>query len=244
LALALLAGALAVPARAADLPAPAQGYYPPVYAPPALYDWTGLYLGANVGAGLLSDNVTQAAPGLTTLTGNTLIGPVGLVGGAQGGVNYQFGGWVVGAEAAWSATNISGSGTVLTTTPSTERATSAPWWFASATGRLGYAANTLLGYVKGGGAWMHTSYTQNILGGGSQSMDDSRTGFTAGIGLEYGLTEHFSAKFEYDFYDFGTKTYNQFVQTPVAVRSDLHTLIFGLNYRFTWPGGGPVVAKY
>jgi opacity protein-like surface antigen len=53
------------------------------------------------------------------------------------------------------------------------------------------------------------------------------------VGLEYGLTENLSAKFEYDFLDFGTKTYN-FTATPVSIRSDLSMLTLGLNYRFNW----------
>ena len=48
--------------------------------------------------------------------------------------------------------------------------------------------------------------------------------------------ENLSGKIEYDFYGFGTKNYN-FGFTPISVRSNLHTLIVGLNYRFNWSGG-------
>ena len=48
--------------------------------------------------------------------------------------------------------------------------------------------------------------------------------------------ENLSGKIEYDFYGFGTKNYN-FGFTPVSVRSNLHTLTAGLNYRFNWSGG-------
>jgi outer membrane immunogenic protein len=250
-ALAVLAAASAVGvplARAADLPVPAKpGYYPPTYAP-AIYNWTGIYLGGNVGVGMLSDSIAQSAPGPSTPVGTATLRPFNVIGGGQIGANYQFGSWVVGAEGALSSTNISGTGNVLTTTPSTESTTSAPHWLASATGRFGYAADTLLVYVKGGGAWMNVAYSQAIqIGGlnviGPQRIDDTRSGFTAGVGLEYGLTENFSARLEYDFNDFGSKSYN-FNQTPVSIRSDLHVLAFGLNYRFVPPGGSPVAAKY
>jgi outer membrane immunogenic protein len=87
-------------AHAADMAAPS--YYPPAAVltlPPAHYDWTGFYLGGNVGAGLLDDLVSQA-PGtpLTLLTGSTRVNPVGLIGGAQAGINYQFAPVVIGAE--------------------------------------------------------------------------------------------------------------------------------------------------
>lgn len=239
LGLALAASAVVLPARAADLPA-GPSYYPPVTLPPAHYDWTGIYFGGHVGAGLLSDTVTQAAPtgGVADLTGSTDLGPVGIVGGAQAGVNFEFAQhWVIGAEAMWSATNISGTANATTTAGAGESFTSAPTWFATATGRLGYAGNDLMLYAKGGAAFMKAGYTENApaaIGGiGPQSTGDNRTGFTAGVGLEYGLTENLSAKFEYDFLDFGTKTYN-FTATPVSIRSDLSMLTLGLNYRFNW----------
>ena len=63
--------------------------------------------------------------------------------------------------------------------------TSEPTWFASVTGRVGYAANTLLFYLKGGGAWMHIEHVEDNLGvggaagGPSQSISDTRSGLSA-----------------------------------------------------------------
>lgn len=237
--MAIAASLAAAPARAADLPAPAPSYYPPAIAP-ALYDWTGFYIGGHVGAGLLADTDTQngasATVPPTTLLGQINISQAGFVGGGQLGLNYQFASWVVGAEVSVSATNISGPGTVPTLANNTLRMTSAPMDFGAVTGRIGYAFNTLLPYVKAGVGSMQVHYTQDtLLGGttGTQEIKDTRTGFTGGMGVEYGLTENFSAKLEYDFYDFGTKNYN-FTTTPLSIRSDLHVLEFGLNYRFNW----------
>jgi outer membrane immunogenic protein len=228
------------------LPTPAASYYPPAPAyAPALYDWTGFYIGGHLGADLLSDTNTQngassTAPA-TNLPSAIHNSAAGFAGGGQIGLNYQFASWVVGAEASISATNLSTSATGLTSIPDTVRMTSAPLDFGAVTGRIGYAFNTLLPYVKGGVAAMQAHYTQDtivfvplplVLGTtATQEIKDTRTGFTAGFGVEYGLTENFSAKLEYDFYDFGTKTYN-FTTTPVSIRSDLHVLEFGLNYRF------------
>jgi outer membrane immunogenic protein len=230
-------------AHAADMAAPS--YYPPAAVltlPPAHYDWTGFYLGGNVGAGLLDDLVSQA-PGtpVTALTGSTRVNPVGLIGGAQAGINYEFAPVVIGAEVSWSASNISGSATVPTAAGAFERATDNPQWLGAVTGRIGYAANDVLVYVKGGGARMNVNYTQDILVGGAlagptQSIGDTRNGYTAGVGIEYGLTENWSARLEYDYYGFGTRTYG-FAQTPVTIQSQLQTLTFGINYRFTWAGG-------
>ena len=232
---------------------PATNYYP-AYLPPAVYNWTGIYFGGHVGGGILSDSVNQNGIGSVTpinLTGGGNLRPSGVLGGAQVGANYEFAPWVVGAEASWTDSGISGSSLIatvptLTIPPNTviqERATSHALWFATATGRFGYAANDWLFYGKAGGAWMHVTYTQDYLiaGGftfGTQSISADRAGFTAGVGAEYGMTENLSGKIEFDFYDFGTQNYN-FTLTPVSIRSDMYALVVGLNYRFNWSGAAP-----
>jgi outer membrane immunogenic protein len=241
-ALALTATALGLPARAADLPAPATSYYPPNPLPPAVYDWTGIYLGGNVGAGFLSDTFTPIGPttGFGAPLGSTGLGPVGVIGGGQLGANFQWAPWVFGAEVSFDASNITATKAVPDSGGTSEGSTSNPQWIAAATGRFGWASNDLLFYAKAGGAWMHVSYTQEILTGGIagpvQSIGENRSGFTAGGGIEYAFTENLSARIEYDFYDFGTKDYPGFTVTPVSVNSNLNTLTFGLNYRFTWAG--------
>ena len=68
-ALIVAAIAVASPAAAADM-APAPGYYPPQQAyPPAIYDWTGLYIGGHLGAGMLEDTYTQGATTTLLLNG-------------------------------------------------------------------------------------------------------------------------------------------------------------------------------
>jgi outer membrane immunogenic protein len=245
----------AIPAAAADLPvAPGASYYPAQAYAPALYDWSGVYLGANLGIGDLQDSVTT----LTTTSYQpagvvTRLSDLGIVGGPQIGANYEMAPWVIGVEGSWQATNISASSTIGTLYPNDdERSTSDEQWYASATGRIGYAFNTVLVYGKGGAAWTQVRYTQadlNAATGGTvaslQSIDTIRTGFTVGGGVEYGMTEHFSARVEYDFYDFGTKDYNFSSLTavgnnlapfpggfPVSIKSYSHLITTGLYYRF------------
>lgn len=241
LALALAAMALAVPARAADL-TPAPSYYPPVAMPPAIYNWTGIYGGGNVGAGL-DDDLFRPIYGATIA--ETRLSSVGLIGGAQLGVNYQFRSWVIGPEASFTSSAITDS---RLTSDTSQYLTTNPQWIGAVTGHIGYAADTLLFYAKGGGAWMHVVYTENPSNPlnltpppASQTISDNRTGFTAGVGLEYGMTENLSAKLEYDFYDFGTRDYAAFstaTTVPVSINSQIHTLTVGLNYRFTFAPSG------
>jgi outer membrane immunogenic protein len=233
-----------LPAHAADLPLPAAPA-PAAYYRPALYDWTGIYLGGNVGAAFMRDNATQvgAAPP-NVIFGSIPVNPVGALGGGQIGANYEFAPWVVGIEGMWSGAVSMSSTTMVSSTGTAinESMQDNLFWLASATGRIGYAHDDLLFYAKGGGAWESVKYLQTVGAGGAagiqQSFNDTRSGYTVGAGIEYGLTENFSAKIEYDFYDFGSKTYN-FVQTPLSISSQVHQVLAGINYRFTWGGGRP-----
>jgi outer membrane immunogenic protein len=235
--------ALFAPAQAADMGVPSRSYYP-APPPPAIYDWTGIYVGGHIGGGILTDSVSQNGVGAVTLLSSGSLNPAGVIGGAQAGANYEFAPWVVGIEATWTDSAITGN-TLFgsSTVPATQvRFTSSAQWFAAVTGRVGYAANDWLFYAKGGGGWMRVSYTEDFLNPAgvtinTQVFTDNRTGFTVGAGIEFGLVENLSGKIEYDFYDFGSRNYNFNTITPVSVSSNLHTIVVGLNYRFNWSGG-------
>jgi outer membrane immunogenic protein len=265
--LAVAASALATAASAADLPAPAApAYTPPVYRP-VIYDWTGIYGGLHLGAGALNDQVTTTTATLLQPAGTvTKLSPFSVAGGAQAGFNIEFAPFVIGAEGTFTWSNISG----MQLTPSlsglvppsiSQQSISAPHWYATATGKIGFAANDFLFYAKGGAAWMNVNYTQAqvpAVGGGqtAQTIVDTRSGFTVGGGVEWGMTENLSARLEYDFLDFGTKNYNfnnlnattvggvtTPLVLPVAIRSTTSLITAGVNYRFTWGGGGAIVTK-
>jgi outer membrane immunogenic protein len=197
-------------ALAADLPPP---YAPPPRAPAAYipvappYNWSGFYVGGNLGAawnsgGSISDTFgsTFSGSGQTTK----------FVGGGQVGVNYEFwGGVVIGAEAMFDAlpntTNTfnaiegPGGGPFAGTTAS---ATLNSRWLTTATGKLGYAWDRVLLYGKGGGAWVGSDNPNLTVGGVPTTLTSSTTtnsGWTAGIGIEWAFAGNWSARAEYDF---------------------------------------------
>ena len=249
------ASALATAASATDLPVPAAPA-PLVYRP-VIYDWTGIYGGLHLGAGLLEDSVTTTTTTALEPAGvRTRLSPFSVVGGAEAGLNLQIQQVVVGFEGTYTWSNISGKQTSPSFIPGIfEASTSRPHWYATATGRLGFAANDFLFYAKGGAAWMGVNYIQDLSAGNgnisSQTITDTRTGFTVGLGIEYGITESLSGKVEYDFLDFGTKTYTFAnlntnpapLVLPVSIASNTHLFLAGINYRFNWGGGGPYVTK-
>ena len=117
-------------------------------------------------------------------------------------------------------------------------------WLGTVTGRIGYAWDRMLLYVKGGGAWVRDVYTITAGGGFFAETRDTNWGWTIGAGLEYGLTPNWSVKAEYNYLDFGTErirfTPNVGAPFDRDVDQHIHVVKVGINYRF----GGPVVARY
>jgi outer membrane immunogenic protein len=224
--------AFAAPALAADMPARTYSKAP-VYTPPeAVYNWTGFYIGGHLGGAFAGDNSLQGSDGR-------------FLGGVQGGFDYQFAtNWVMGVEAqySWLGTNNNGvlfpGGTLITNNNDQ---------LGSVTGRLGYTWGPALLYGKGGYAWRDNN-NFNVSNGGVPAAfttdANHRDGYTVGAGLEYMFAPNWSAKVEYQYYNFGSTTFTGGPAEIVGARfrDDEHTVKAGLNYRFGW--GGPVVAKY
>src|SRR5262245_23400857 len=96
-----IAAMLAGPAMAAELPVAAP---PP---PPVYYDWSGVYVGANVGGIWSTVNQTFPNPRLLGGTGpgnlaNFSTSPNDGIVGFHAGAQWQWGAWVLGVEAALS----------------------------------------------------------------------------------------------------------------------------------------------
>ena len=120
--------------------------------------------------------------------------------------------------------------------------------FGLFTGQIGYAANNVLFYVKGGAAVTDDRYRTVITGTNvltSSTGDDTRWGGVVGVGLEYGFAPNWSAAIEYDHLFMQDRTYTY--TTPAGafagndrVRQDVDLVTVRVNYRW----GGPVIAKY
>ena len=224
--------ATALPAMAADMPPRTYTKAPPPYTEPALiYNWTGFYIGGHLG-GAFGDN-------------NSLLGDnARFMGGVQGGFDYQFAtNWVAGIEAQYSWLN---SNTRGVTFPGAVLITSKNDQIGSVTGRFGYTWGPALLYAKGGYAWRDNPNIGVAVAGVPTAFTTTgatKDGWTVGAGLEYMFAPNWSAKAEYQYYNFGNTTFT----APAAVagtrfRDDEHTVKVGVNYRFGW--GGPVAAKY
>jgi outer membrane immunogenic protein len=254
-----LAAFVAGPALAADLPPrPAPM---PYKAPPVItyYSWTGCFIGGNGGGIWANKNWTVGAGdpsiGVAGITAGSAFGSHSIssgIGGAQIGCDYQFAGnWVIGIQADYDWMNGRGSGTDAVNTAFfgvpgyTDQSNISN--LGSVTGRLGYAFDRFLGYVRGGVAWERDNYAIfNPAGLGLATASETRTGWTVGIGGEYAFTNWISAFAEYDYYDFGTKNNRMLTGTGVLfdsvdIRERQSVFKVGLNLRWN---PGPVVARY
>ena len=247
-AVAALAGTL--PAHAADLARPAPAYKAPVAPPVMLYNWTGFYIGGHVGGLWSSKDWTEVPPfAVPGFPATASTDPDGFLGGVQAGFNWQTGPWVWGVEVQWSWADADGCGRIFVAGgPTGDDACSKINWVGSVAGRLGYAWDRLLLYVKGGVAFADEEHVIRNAGVDvTTKPGDTRTGWMVGVGLEYGFLPNWSAKIEYNFMDFGGETHDfAFVPPPGGVSFDIdqqvHVVKFGINYRFGW--GAPVVARY
>ncbi len=207
-------------AHAADLQRPA-----PVYkaapAPVEVFNWTGIYIGANIGYSAGNGHINGLA-GSSNLNG--------VVGGGQIGYNWQGVGspWVFGVEIDGQGTGQQDSGTFGGAT-----LTESLPWFVTFRGRVGYAfAPMFMIYATGGGAVVDHKFTFSMPGFASVSSEDSHVGWTAGVGIEGALNRNWSWKAEYLHLDTGSFNTNVLGVLPVSMHVTDEIGRFGINYRF------------
>jgi outer membrane immunogenic protein len=245
-AVGLLALGIAAPAMAADLPV---AYSKSPTLIPVVYDWSGLYIGLNGGWGS-SHKCWDQNNGLsgTFQASDGCHNATGAIGGAQLGYRFQTGSFVYGFDLQGDWGQLHGSNpSVLQGPPISNRTRIAD--FGLFTGQLGYAFNTVLLYVKGGGAVVSDRYEGiNTVTGATfdTAQAGNRWGGTAGAGLEFSFFPDWSIAVEYDHLFMG-KTLVDFhsASTGLFTREDRirqSADLFTVRVNYRW--GGPVIAKY
>ncbi|MGY3238163.1 outer membrane immunogenic protein [Bradyrhizobium sp. USDA 4472] len=264
---------------AADLPAAAVIKAPTPVAP--LFSWTGGYIGGSLGSGW-GNSQTDLGVGNTFIGApvnqsvNQLIGGTvdlnvpmpqvqmnGFLGGVQAGYNLQSGVIVYGLEGDFLWSGIKGRTGCFVLLNCTHEAK----WIADITGRIGVTVGDRgLVYIKGGAAWADSSIginqsfavTSNLgTGFAANGAVDGRAsknifGGTLGAGIEYAFLPGWSAKVEYDYFDFGRQdvalpvsaagrvqtgdgapgAIAVGVRTPISFKQQIHTIRVGVNYHF------------
>jgi outer membrane immunogenic protein len=222
-------------AQAADMPVYKKAPPPPVVT---AYQWTGLYVGG-FAAGTWGDKRWTEVVG--PFPGVQIAQRVhGFLGGGEIGFNYQAGAWVFGVEADLGWTNADGSSNCVVGPPFICVAKVKS--LATAAGRVGYAWDRTLLYVKGGGAWASDEYHATLAGVNLNTGLANPSGWTVGAGLEYGFAPNWSAKIEYDYMDLGTSRVRFNDGAVEDINQRMQAVKLGINYHFGVPG--PVSARY
>jgi outer membrane immunogenic protein len=215
----------------------------PVYkaAPVApTFSWTGCYVGGNIGWGRAKATASGTV-GVTAFSHTDHAS--GVVGGGQLGCDYQAGNVVFGIEGMFDGADI--KKTVID--PSGIIVKSKLNSFETLTGRIGWAMDRSLLYVKGGAAWEQTKQDLNAtaVGGVVDNVSKDFNGWDLGVGWEYAFAPNWSAKIEYNYMHFRNSSilFPNNATTVQVTNNTLQTIMVGLNYRFDW-GKGPVSARY
>lgn len=212
--------------QAADLAA--QYTKAPAMAP--AYNWTGFYVGANVGgqwgnADLNTSTIwsptgyfaASSVPAINTV-GVQGVNSSSVTGGFTAGYNWQVNRAVLGLEGDINYFGFKGSasGSALypccAPTGFTVNSSVSADWLATIRGRIGFlAAPTWLLYATGGAAIAEVKGNFNFTDTFSAATEsaairDTRVGWTAGVGTEYAFGGGWSLKAEYLHVDLGRST--------------------------------------
>ncbi|WP_136661096.1 outer membrane protein [Nitratireductor sp. XY-223] len=188
-------------------------------------DWTGLYLGIQLGG-----QWTDATVDIPAYPSNFSNDTSGFVGGGYVGYNFQLTPSIVAgveADGNWmdiSATALSGGGGGETYTIEQD-------WDASVRGRLGYSTGQALLYLTGGVAFTNLETFYTPIAGGTDS--DTLTGWNVGAGGEYMFTQNIAGRVQYLYTDFGTGNFTHLGASSVDYKT--HKVQAGLSWRFSWP---------
>jgi outer membrane immunogenic protein len=217
-------GGLSNAALGADMPLKA--------APSQSYDWSGCYIGAHGGGAWSQIDWTPVS---TLSIGNYRAN--GWIAGGQIGCDYQTGGLVFGIEGQFSAAKLDGK-----TTPDDGMSVTSSRIdkLATGTGRVGYAFDHVLPYVKGGFAWVHDESHEIVsatTGNGLSAGGSGVFGWTIGGGVEVAFRPNWSWKVEYNHIDLGTNGFSFTASglsgsVPLENKQTVNDILIGLNYRF------------
>jgi outer membrane immunogenic protein len=199
----------------------------PVDYRPAI-SWTGFYIGAHAG-GAFGDEADIDIPRVASVPFNAEIDSTWLA-GVHVGYNWQSSGnLVLGIEGSWSVlagernVDLSLGGFDVGTVEKDDN------WLASIRGRLGFAAGSTLIYGTGGVAFLNGS-NNGLVFEDSNALDDSLTGWVAGVGVEHKLRDNLSLGLEGLYYSFDDET--EFDGLDVDLERDFWTVQARITYHF------------
>jgi outer membrane immunogenic protein len=204
---------------------------------PASCDWSGFYIGLNVGVAGLNTTINDLddwfSPNANTLEDTNVAG------GGQVGYNWQRGAFVFGLEADADYLNTEDTQTLEAFSGNSGHLQHRAKvdFQGSFRARAGIAVDRALIYATAGVAVSHgddkfIAEEDNL----SAHQDDWQAGFVGGVGTEYMFNCHWSARMEALYYHYPTSTGSFTLSDGDRFRFDFqnedYVVRFGLNYKF------------
>jgi len=242
-------GLAALPLPRAGLAEPAQSFPPPQLPLPQSI-WTGPYAGIQLGwAGSASPSVGCTFVGASPCSpdGTPAMHVNNALTGFDAGYSWQWGWWLLGAEADLDALGVYDTehfpGRDNGYYSNGAKLTSGYDWLGTARARTGIVVDRTLFFATGGFAAAGVQHSYSDLLDNTASTSGTRTGWTAGAGVEYALTEKFSLKAEYLYVGLPSSSltvnnYNFSSMSPfggtstLKFHNDLNIVRAGLNFHF------------
>jgi high affinity Mn2+ porin len=208
----------------------------PLKAPPiASYDWSGFYVGGNVGysRGYGRNTLFDPNPTATDSSFGSLFG------GMQFGYNYRLASrLLVGIEGDISFPNYLDDGIVASRSTPTSAVTEKLGFVSTLRGRAGYAFDHWLFYATGGLAWSQARFLEDSNSTGNEDkVLRMRQGWALGAGAELAISPGWTARLEY-LYDRLGKASGTFPSGTgyESTTVELNSLRIGLNRKLDWTG--------
>jgi len=224
----------------------AGGDIEPVEDEPAVVEsWSGFHLGLQFGGvwNGIDVDYDELGGGYGTFTSPNM-NVDGMVGGIYGGYNWLLeNDWLVGVDAEWNYSNADATAVIQNAVPGWESVVEQNW-DAALQVKVGKIVEEYLFYATAGVAWGDfdlkavnrlTNMTFDQAGGYRM------TGWTVGAGMEKELDEHFYARLQYRYTDYGSDV-KRLADIPTMppfpyyldakLESTSHMLTLGVSYRF------------
>jgi len=214
-------------------------------ATPEAFTWTGPYIGAHLGWAWADDIVTDFDSYNRSFPNRDFSANAdGVFGGFQAGYNWQRGSLVVGIEGeiGWLGLDDGTQDPLRSDRPKNDSfARLETGFYGTIAGRLGFAIDKFMFYLKGGGVLVDSEVSfidTNPLGltlVSGTHRSEVLTGGVWGLGMEVPLDRAWSVKFEYLRFDLGDVRLNTVDNLGITRRFrhdvDIDTIKFGLNFK-------------
>ena len=189
-------------------------FYQPIY-------WSGFYAGVNAGGGWGNSTWNTSASSAQFDTSG------GLLGGTAG-YDWRSGRLVLGLEGDFDWSGIGAS------SPNTFCGAACDFrntWLSTVRGRVGFVFGQWMPYVTGGAAFGEVK----AAGFGNAASSANNTGWVAGFGIEYALTQNWNFKVEFLHADLGEFNCITACGVATSVEVNENLIRFGLAYQFPVP---------